>query len=380
MQDIFGIETYIFALGGMGFCTLLMGLYLIMHSHPALHDDLPNPTERVRRSAGCFLIVFFVAIQLCASIQITFIDTSRYLYVVAYTVMCTMTVCCTMLFQWLCSLLQHRESRRMPTIIMVPAMIAVASSFGVLVSDCVTDFPDEFEGCALYFFAAFVAMWMVFVISFLWWFVRQVAVYHKWLEDNFSSFYRRSLTDLRYIAMVAVVTIAVIFLANIVPGEWWWLNTMVPVCLSIFCAMVFVFTERLVGVEVKRKDSSVGATVVANAVSDGTRAVVLDNLEERVVSGNLFLNPDLTLEDLANVFGLSCGEMSRYFEQRGISFYNYINSLRVDRAVRILNESPDINHQELAQRSGFYKHNSLAHNFKAFKGITIGQYLEKIAR
>lgn len=376
MSSFFGLQTYIFTLGGLGFCTLLMGLYLIMRSHSQTDNDELGSARQVRRSAGWFLIVVFVLVQLCAGIQITFIDSPRYLYVVAYTIMCTMVICVITLVQWLCSLLRHRVDRRPPEMIMAPAVIAVVTMVGVFVSDVATGFPDEFEGFALGCFAAFVVMWMGFVISFLWWFVIQVAAYHKWLEENFSSFYHRSLHDLRYISLAAVVTIIVIFIANIVPGECWWLNTMVPVCLSALCVMLFLFSERMASVELKRKDNDHEPPAAPDA--EPQQPITIPDFDQRIINERLYLTPELTLDDLAKFFGTNRTYMSRYLHQRGISFYNFINRLRIDYAVTLLAQSPNINQKELVKRCGYNNRYSLARNFKQFKGMTIRQYLDGV--
>lgn len=67
----------------------------------------------------------------------------------------------------------------------------------------------------------------------------------------------------------------------------------------------------------------------------------------------LFITPDITLETLALHLGTNRTYMGMYFRERNITFYQYINALRIEYATRLMQENPDMPISEVCSRSGF---------------------------
>ena len=78
----------------------------------------------------------------------------------------------------------------------------------------------------------------------------------------------------------------------------------------------------------------------------------------------LYLTPGLKLSDVAKRVGTNRTYLSQYFNREGgTSFYDYVNSLRIDHAERLLAET-DCTQEKVAESSGF---NSLSTFLRAFK-------------
>ena len=54
----------------------------------------------------------------------------------------------------------------------------------------------------------------------------------------------------------------------------------------------------------------------------------------------------------------------------GISFSDYINGLRVDYALKLLEERPELSINDVLFKSGFTSSSAFYRNFKKFKGVT----------
>lgn len=67
----------------------------------------------------------------------------------------------------------------------------------------------------------------------------------------------------------------------------------------------------------------------------------------------LFLNPDFTLEMLTLRLGINRTYLSMYFRKRETTFYQYINTLRVEYAYKLMQEEPHLSIRKVVERSGF---------------------------
>lgn len=67
----------------------------------------------------------------------------------------------------------------------------------------------------------------------------------------------------------------------------------------------------------------------------------------------LFLTPDITLETLALRLGTNRTYMGMYFRERNLTFYQYINTLRIEYAYRLMQDNPHLSLRKVAEQSGF---------------------------
>lgn len=82
-------------------------------------------------------------------------------------------------------------------------------------------------------------------------------------------------------------------------------------------------------------------------------AVIEQKLESLCEEKMLFLEPDLTRETLCLRLGIGRTYLSMYFRSRRITFYQYINTLRVEYAIKQMQENPQMSIREVSELSGF---------------------------
>jgi AraC-like DNA-binding protein len=99
-------------------------------------------------------------------------------------------------------------------------------------------------------------------------------------------------------------------------------------------------------------------------------------LEQLMQQEKLFLNPELSLEDLAGRLSLPRQYMSQVLNQKARkNFYGYINEYRVKEMVRLMQQEPDGRILEMALRVGFHSKTTLNTYFKKVTGLSPSQYL-----
>lgn len=95
-----------------------------------------------------------------------------------------------------------------------------------------------------------------------------------------------------------------------------------------------------------------------------------DKTIENWVEEKHFLKSGITMDDLAKFLGTNRTYISSYFNtEKGISFRQWINFLRIDEAKHIIVDNPKITMVELASRLGYADTSTFFRQFKAKEGI-----------
>lgn len=80
---------------------------------------------------------------------------------------------------------------------------------------------------------------------------------------------------------------------------------------------------------------------------------LLDRLEEAFVADRIYLNPSLTLQDVADHIGTNRTYASALIVRHHGSFITYVNRLRIEHALKLRQGNPAMTVQELFSSSGF---------------------------
>ena len=81
--------------------------------------------------------------------------------------------------------------------------------------------------------------------------------------------------------------------------------------------------------------------------------------------------PDLSLDSIADEFGLNPKYVSRFFkEQTGTNYHVYLNKIRVKKSKELMVRGEKLKVQEISRMVGFYNVNTFITVFKRYEGIT----------
>lgn len=88
----------------------------------------------------------------------------------------------------------------------------------------------------------------------------------------------------------------------------------------------------------------------------------------------LFLDPDLTREMLCSAIKVNRTYLSEYLRNEGLTYYNYINGLRIRYAVKLLRSHPDLPLLDVSFRSGFSNPATFRRAFRDIMGCLPSEY------
>ena len=108
----------------------------------------------------------------------------------------------------------------------------------------------------------------------------------------------------------------------------------------------------------------------------GSLPFAAGTLESMVEQQSLYLNADLTLQDLATMMHTNRTYLSQYLRDNvGQTFYDYINRLRIEKkSIPMMREHPEYTLEYVARQSGFGSISTFRRAFQKFTGISPSQF------
>ena len=215
-----------------------------------------------------------------------------------------------------------------------------------------------------------VAVIIIFIVYYIYALIR----YGRWLHENYADLEHKEVWQ----SLLIVVTLFIIYeIYSTNPGR------MTQEYLAQVNTIVIIFfllwrVETLQKLDVKEETAS------DTQVEDDNTYTMSSNigslLQTHCESQQLYLQHDLTLQQLAMAIGTNRTYLSAYFAQQGTTFNAYINHLRIDYFIRLYHESitsaRPVRAIQLAQQSGFHSYSTFAAAFKQFNGLTVTAWMK----
>lgn len=128
-----------------------------------------------------------------------------------------------------------------------------------------------------------------------------------------------------------------------------------------------VVSPELPGREVLSKPAYAAPDVVNTGIGNAFGVA----FEKLMLDGKLYLSRDLTLSSVADSLRVEKNVLADYMESTyGMSFYNYLNMLRVDYAEQYILDHDDLTQQEIAVACGFSSASAFNTSFSKLTGVT----------
>lgn len=150
------------------------------------------------------------------------------------------------------------------------------------------------------------------------------------------------------------------------------------ICLSIFNAAFICYCTRQqkamdndIVDEDMEKSVKTETQDTANKEKTGEKAfygIIEHKLQSLCEKNHLFLEPDLTRETLCLRLSIGRTYLSLYLHSRGLTFYQYINTLRVEYAIKLMNENPEMSVRKISELSGFRSQTTFRKVFQEVMG------------
>lgn len=119
------------------------------------------------------------------------------------------------------------------------------------------------------------------------------------------------------------------------------------------------------------KGSSLSATIMGSASASGEESNLLARFQHLMLDEQLFLQPSITLADVAERLHTNKTYVSRMVNQNySLGFPEVLNILRVDYAEQYIRKHPTANQEDIAKACGFLSASSFNSTFKRITGYT----------
>ena len=354
--------------GITGVVPLIAAIYLLLRKGNAFASDV-TPPMRLRRWAASFFAIAALGHVWWYIFYIYFGDIHSVPYFVVVMLDCVsllITIAGTLL-----AMLQDRRRSVRPAIV---AMIPFVALCGVLMIH-----PSKLIELIS---GAYILLLYVIFTAYM---VVAVKRYGQWLNDNYADLENKKVWLCQTVSLVCMLMfILYVFAVDMV-----------------FIWLIHIFELVLVGLLLWRVDTlpllestPTEEADTASASSDSytpqpAKAGIIDLdqidllLKEHCVDNQLYLQHDLSLQQLAQEVGTNRYYLSQFFSRQGITYNTYINNLRINHFISRYEETvaagQSVGAQQLAYESGFSSYRTFSRAFTQRMGQSVTDWMSATA-
>ena len=364
LQDILFVLLY----GGITMLAVGAGFYMWLRRSNAI-DPAVTPPRTLRLSTAAFFFAAALSHVWWYVLGVYWLTDDRLVRDIT-AVTLDHIILVPLVMAVLLHMLQDRRRRLWPWVLtQVP--IVVAAGVGIARH-------DEFFGFEI------TTFWQLSVmIVFVMYYIYALVQYGRWLHENYADMEHKEVWQ-SLLFMFALFAFYEAYFTN--PGELAREYLAQAVTLVIIAFLIWR-VETLQQLEPTTEENVETALTVSSEneeTGSSTPVTISNNLPELLgkfcEDKQLYLQHDLTLQQLATAIGTNRTYLSRYFAQQGITYNVYINRLRIYHFIRLYRESIgslcSVKAQQLARESGFYSYGTFSSAFKKFTGDTVTAWMK----
>ena len=338
-EQITPLSTLYFLLHGAGTAiSVVLCLYLLLCRGKAIAPDI-TPPARLRRWAATLFGVMALAHVWWMLFYMFSDDTCSVVYGLLVAIDCM--VLPPVFVGTLLAMLQDRRRPLWPIfVVMTPCAVIAVLQTALPSVDLTT--PNKVYGLAL-------------AVAFMIYMVAAVRQYGRWLRDNYA--------DLEHKEVWLSLTLLIALMLLIMSYEYtddYVMNTIAHLIGFPLAGLLLWRVETL-------KDLSTDCLAPEPSLK-GEPSHISQLLTKHCEDAQLYLQTDLTLQQLSVAVGVNRYYLSQYFASLGTSYYEYIHDLRIGHFIARYRElaaaHKSIVAQQLARESGYNSYSTFSAAFK----------------
>ena len=293
-----------------------------------------------------------------------------------HTMECVWTLCSMSVYPlyyvYICNLVSRPNSPLKIFIILLPGIIVALAKYF---------FPGEDADNARKLLFA-IQLFVVIYFGY-----RKLRAFDKELANVYADTEGRDTTAVKHLLVAFLITSMLSGIANLLgkqyfaESDWLVFAVLTPFSVMLFALSYIGFTRDFSYEQFVEDSKDYGEQPTENKSAEEERELGY-NIEQLVITKQLYLTPNLKIGDVAKVTGICRTYISTYINQtKGVSFSDYINGLRVEHAKSLLSQNTDNTKiATLATRSGFSSEQSFYRNFHKFTGMKPLEWVRNTAR
>ena len=372
-MDIFGqasIQAILFFIlyGVTGSIPLIAAVYLLFRRANAIAPGVTSPVRLRRWTASFFAVATLVHVW-----WLLFYIYSGDLQSVSYLVLVMLD--CVILFTtfsgMLLAMLQDRRRSVMPALM---SMIPFVALWGAYMA-----FPSKLM-------AQITMAYLVLLgLLFTGYMVVAIRQYGRWLNDNYADLENKKVWLCQAVALGCMLLFVLYVLATDMVLIW--LLHIIALVLFGFLLWRVETLPQLDSMPAKEEPSPnpqplTPSTDYPSPIISTIDLEQIDQLlSEHCVATQLFLQHDLTVQQLAQAVGTNRYYLSQYFSRKSITYNTYINNLRIDYFMRLYREAAHTGQtiiaQQLAKESGYRSYSTFSLAFKQRMGQSVSAWMHE---
>ena len=369
--------------GVTGIVPLIAALYLLFRRGNAIAPGV-TPPMRLRRWAASFFAVTVLSHVWWILFFFYSADPN------SWSTLLLSILDCVLLFTTfagtLLAMLQDRRRQVWPAMV---AMIPFLALGGALMA-----FPDSLLEQII---AAYLLLLVLLFTAYMVYAIRQ---YGRWLNDNYSDLENKEVWLCQAVSLVCMLMFVLyVFADNMLLI---WLIHIIELVLVVLLLWRVETLPRLSPFPLpvrERNEYSQDNNATEKPSTplphreeqeDGSAmsgsidlAQIEQLLAEHCVAPQLYLQHDLTLQQLAQTIGTNRYYLSQYFSRNSITYNTYINNLRINHFIRLYDKAvaagQPVGAQQLAQESGFRSYSTFGRAFMQRTGQSVTAWMRGTA-
>ena len=204
--------------------------------------------------------------------------------------------------------------------------------------------------------------------------------YNKYVRMNYSYYENMDVSWLKKATVILVICLAIWMYTSIFSSGWgyciYYLSSI------ILWGFIAHYSEKQISIPIPNNlEGNLLSTELMEEPDTKTSTDPFETLLQKAMEEQqLYLNPKLTISDVANAIGTNRTYLSNYFNNvLNITFYDYINDFRIEKTSKhLLSIYPrNMTIDEIAERSGFNSTSTFRRAFLKSTGMTPLQYRKK---
>ena len=294
-------------------------------------------------------------------------------------------------YLYLLEVTEEKWNHHWQVTLLMPSLV-----IGILIGGCYA-FVGDADRPHLIFIARMVAKFIfaIQVVIVLLKGYQRVKKFDEIVENCYSDIENRTLRNTQVIIIFLVITSIISFLANVI-GKEAFIDSLALVSIPCVVFSVILFMLLRAGhiqnftihelmeeaAETVVTDNGNNTDIMREAAETPPAEVnaekirqISAEIEEVMRREKPFLQPDLRVSDLARLLLTNRDYISKAIRlDKGMSFNEYVNKLRIEHAITLMKNNPQIPVLELSIKSGYTSQASFFRNFKQFTGTSPKQF------